>query len=378
MKTTRLSITVRVIASLVSVCVVFAQDPSSTPASGRQERPSSSRYDSDTPAGKLRDIILGHRVAMMVGVVAELGVADVLKGGPKSVEELAAATKSHPMSLYRVLRALASYGIFAEDEDGRFRLTPTAELLRSDAPGSQRESARGLTGERQWRSAGNMLNAVRSGKTATEHAYGMSLWEYLAKHPEEERAFNERMAETTRRESSAIVKAYDFSRVGKVIDIAGGQGVLLTEILKVHSHSQAVLFELPSVIEAASNNLDPALLARVELKSGDFFKSVPEGGDIYILKNILHDWEDERAVLILKSIKQAMSKTAKVLVIEGVVPKGNSPSPTKMMDITMLVATGGRERTEKEHRALLHAGGFRLTRVIAVSASTSILEAVPE
>jgi hypothetical protein len=358
--------------------VVFAQDPSSTPASGGQERPSSNRYASDTPAGKLRDIILGHRVAMMVGVVAELGVADVLKGGPKSVEELAAATKSHPMSLYRVLRALASFGIFAEDEDGRFRLTPTAELLRSDAPGSQRESARALTGERQWRSAGNMLNAVRSGKTATEHAYGMSLWEYLAKHPEEERAFNERMAETTRRESSGIVKSYDFSRAAKVIDIAGGQGVLLSDILKAHSQLKAVLFELPSVIEAARQRLDPALLARVELKSGDFFKSVPEGGDIYILKNILHDWEDERAVLILKTIRQAMSKTAKVLVIEGVVPKGNSPSPTKMMDITMLVATGGRERTEKEHRALLHAGGFRLTRVIAVSASTSILEAVPE
>jgi len=315
---------------------------------------------------------------MMVAVVAELGVADHLKGGPKGVEELARATNAHSSSLYRVLRALASYGIFAEDDDGRFRLTPMAELLRSDVPGSQRESARGLTTEQQWRSSGNMLNAVRTGKTGMEHAFGMSLWEYLAKHPAEEEGFNARMAEGTRRAASEIIKGYDFSQAGKVVDIAGGQGVLLENILKAHSHLSAVLLELPSVIEAARRNVDPALLARMELRSGDFFKSVPEGGDTYILKNIVHDWENNRALLILKNIRRAMRKNAKLLVIEGVVPKGNSPSPTKMMDITMLVATGGRERTETEHRALLEASGFRLNRVIQVTPLTSIVEAVPE
>ena len=349
----------------------IAQEVTSSP---RQE-PSSSVSD---PAVKLREIIVGQRVAMMVGVVAELGVADHLKDGPKRAEELAKATQSHPSSLYRVLRALASYGIFAEDDDGRFRLTPVAEFLRSDIPGSQRESARGMTTEQQWRSNGNMLNAVRSGKTAIEHAFGMSLWEYLASHPAEQRGFNMRMVEGSRREASQLVKAYDFSRAGKVVDVAGGQGVLLEHILKAHPETRAVLFELPSVIEAARRTLDPALLGRTELAGGDFFKAVPAGGDIYVLKNILHDWEDERATAILKNVRRAMTDMARLLIIEGVVPKGNSPSPTKMMDITMLMATGGRERTETEHRDLLKAGGFRLARIIPVTPLTSIIEAVPE
>lgn len=367
-RTAMLTLTATVLLAIDSI----AQE---VPSSNRPEQLSSSVPE---PAAKLREIIVGQRVAMMVGVVAELGVADHLKDGPKRAEELAKATQAHPSSLYRVLRALASYGIFAEDDDGRFRLTPTAEFLRSDIPGSQRESARGMTTEQQWRSQGNMLNAVRSGKTAIEHAFGMSLWEYLAKHPAEQQGFNARMVEGSRREASRLVKGYDFSGVGKVVDIAGGQGVLLENILKAHSEPRAVLFELPSVIEAARRSLDPALLGRIELTGGDFFKAVPAGGDIYVLKNILHDWEDERATAILKNVRRAMTDKAKLLVIEGVVPKGNSPSPTKMMDITMLVATGGRERTEAEHRALLKAGGFRLARIIPVTPLTSIIEAVPE
>jgi hypothetical protein len=241
-----------------------------------------------------------------------------------------------------------------------------------------RETARSLRRELSLGASANLLESVRTGKTAVEHAFGMSLFEYLAKRPADEQAFNKQMAEGSRLIASLVVKAYDFSRARKVVDIAGGQGILLSDILKTHAHPIAVLFELPSVVEEAKRSLDPAVLARVELTSGDFFKSVPAGGDVYILKDILHDWENERAVVILKNIRLAMPASAKLLVVEGVVPKGDSPSLTKMMDVTMLMFTGGRERTELEHRNLLRAGGFRLTRIIPVTPTTSILEAVPE
>lgn len=328
-------------------------------------------------AAKLREIVYGQRVATMLGVVAELGVADLLKEGPKSAEDLARATKTHGPSLYRVLRALASYDIFFEEDDGRFRLTTAAELLRSDVPGSQRESARALAVKRTWQSWGHMLEAVRTGKTGTEHAFGMNLWEYMAKHPDDAKTFNERMAEGTRREAGEIVKSYDFSGSGKVVDIAGGNGVFLEAILKFNPQRRAILFELPSVIEAAKARLAPAIAARMELTSGDFFKVVPAGGDVYILKNILHDWDEERSVAILQNCQRAMGKTAKLLVIEGVVPKGNSRSPAKIQDINMLVMTGGRERTEAEHRALLEKGGFRVNRIIPATPATSIIEALP-
>lgn len=374
MKLTPPPVNVVAIASLVLASGLLAQDASRAPSSKSEQSP----VATGDPATKMRGIIVGERIAMMVAVAAELGVADLLRDGPKGVEELASATKTHGPSLYRILRALASHEIFSEDDDGRFRLTPTAELLRSDVPGSVRESARSLTRELSRGASANMLNTVRTGKSAVEHAFGMSLFEYLAKHPAQEEAFNRQMAEGSRRIASQVVTAYDFSRTVKVVDIAGGQGILLSHILKAHPHPTAVLFELPSVVEEAKRTLDPAVLARAELTSGDFFKSVPQGGDVYILKDILHDWDDDRAVVILKNIRRAMSGSAKLLVIEGVVPKGNSPSLAKMMDVTMLMFTGGRERTETEHRNLLRAGGFRLNRLIPVRNGPFILEAVPE
>jgi hypothetical protein len=367
-----------IIIALVVVASALAQDQRPAP-SGAKEGPTVAPAVPGGSAGvKLREIIIGQRVAMMVAVAAELGIPDLLKDGPKSAEVLAASTKTHAPSLYRLLRALASYEVFAEESDGKFRLTPIAELLRSDVPGSQRESARRMSKELSWRSSGHLIDAVRTGKTAIEIAFGMDLWAYLAKHPEEQRAFNETMAAGTRQQAAEIAKLYDFSTTAKVVDIAGGHGILLAAILEAHPKPRAVLFELPAVIEETRTRLAPAIRGRLDLTSGDFFKAVPEGGDVYMLKNIVHDWDDERAIAILKNCRRAMSRSSRLLVIEGVVPTGNSPSPTKIMDMNMLVHTGGRERTEAEHRALLGKSGFRVERIIPVSAATSIIEASPQ
>jgi hypothetical protein len=262
MKLTPPPLNVVAIASLVLASVLLAQDASRAPSSSGQS-PVATEPLSGDPATKMREIIIGERIAMLVAVAAELGVADLLKDGPKGVEELASATKAHGPSLYRILRALASHAIFSEDNDGRFRLTPMAELLRSDVPGSVRESARSLTRELSRGASANMLNAVRTGKTAVEHAFGMGFFEYLARHPAQEQAFNKQMTEGTRRIAAEVVKAYDFSRAGKIVDIAGGQGELLADILKAHPNATAVLFELPSVVEDAKRHLDPALLTRM-------------------------------------------------------------------------------------------------------------------
>jgi hypothetical protein len=354
-------------AALLIATVVLAQD-SAHPAVGAPPRESA----------QLRELIAGYRVAMMVGVVAELGVPDILHRGPKTAEDLALETKTHGPSLYRVLRILASYGVFEEDGSQRFRQTAMSELLRTDAPGSQRDLARNVVREMTWRSNGQMLQVVRTGKTGMQLAFGMELWDYLSKHPSDEKAFNERMSSNTRRESTGIARTYDFSKAASIVDLGGGEGVLLEEILAHHRNARGVLFEQNSVIEAAKRTLSGDAARRIEFVTGDFFKAIPQGRDVYILKNIIHDWDDARSVALLEVCQKAMKANSRLLIIEGVVPAGNVPSPAKIMDINMLVVTGGRERTEAEHRALLTKAGLRLTRVIPVSPYASIVEAVRE
>ena len=316
-----------VAAALLIATVAWAQD--SDPATSPQPH-----------GAQVRELIAGFRVAMMVGVVAELGIPDILHSGPKSAEDLARETKIHAPSLYRVLRTLASYGVFHEDDSHRFRQTPVSELLRADAPGSQRELARSVVREMYWRSTGQMLETVRTGKTGMQLAFGMELWDYLSKHPADEKAFNDRMSSNTKRESAEITKAYDFSNVASVVDLGGGEGVLLAAILNANPKAQATLFEQASVIEAAKRSLAAEVARRIEFVTGDFFKAVPHARDLYILKNIIHDWDDDRSVDILSICRKATKKDSKLLIVEGVVPSGNVPSPTKIMDIAMLVVTG--------------------------------------
>jgi hypothetical protein len=324
-------------------------------------------------------IAVGCWVSQAIYVAAKLGIADLLEDGPKPCDALAAATQTHSGALYRLLRALASLGVFAEETDGRFRLTPLAECLCTSAPGSLRAFAVMLGEEAHWRAWGEVLHSVQTGQPAFDHVFGMPHFRHFAANPEAGRLFNEGMTSRSGQENEAIIAAYDFSGLRRVIDVAGGQGTLLAAILQASSTTRAVLFDLPHVIATARSVLARSGQApRCELEEGDFFDKVPAGGDAYMLKKVIHDWDDERALSILKNCRKAMSSRGRLLLMEPVIPPGNEPSFNKLLDLLMLVWTsGGKERTEVEHRILLAAADFKVARVISTKSPVSIIEAQP-
>jgi hypothetical protein len=329
------------------------------------------------PDAILMQMLFGGLMQQSISIAAKLGIADLLVDKPQTSNELAAQTNTHESSLYRVLRLLASAGIFSETLDGKFELTPIAALLRSDVPNSMRDVAIMQGEEWNWRNYGELRHSVRTGETGQEKAHGVGLFEFLTHNPEDEQRFSRAMVNLSSSVIPPIVGAYDFSSIGKVVDIAGGHGLLLTEILRANLHVQGVLFDQSTVINAAIESLKKEdIFNRIELVSGDFFESVPAGADAYIMKHIIHDWNDEQSIKILRNIHRAMNEKGKVLIVEMVVPEGNEPSPSKMMDIQMLVATGGKERTEIEYRKLLNLSGFNLTRIIPTRSPFSIVEAV--
>ncbi len=329
------------------------------------------------PEAILMQMLFGGLMQQSISAAAKFGIADLLADKPQTSDELAAQTNTHEPSLYRVLRLLASAGIFSETHDGKFELTPIAALLRSDVPNSMRDGAIMQGEEWNWRNYGELRHSVRTGGTAQEKAHGMGLFEFLTDNPEHEQMFSRAMVNLSSSVTSPIVKAYDFTSVSKVVDIAGGHGLLLAEILKSNQHLQGILFDQPTVIDGAVETLEKeAINNRVELVSGDFFESVPAGADVYTMKHIIHDWNDEQSIKILRNIHSVMNEDGKVLIIEMVVPEGNEPSPSKMMDVQMLIATGGKERTEVEYRTLLESSGFRLTRIIPTRSPFSIVEAI--
>lgn len=221
------------------------------------------------------------------------------------------------------------------------------------------------------------MHSVKTGATAQDKACGAELFEYLANNPEDAKIFNRAMTSHSLAAVPAIAEGYDFSGIGKLVDIGGGQGILLAGILKANSQTQGILFDMPSVIEGGNELLEKeGVAARVEKISGDFFQSVPAGADAYLMKHIIHDWDDKQSIKILQNIYSAMNKNGKVLIVEMVVPEGNAPSPSKILDLQMLIGTGGKERTEKEYRELLEAADFKLTRVIPTRSPLSIVEAV--
>jgi hypothetical protein len=336
--------------------------------------------DSETsraPQAMLR-MITGSWIAQAIFVAAKLGVADLIRDEPKSPDSLAEATGTHPRALYRVLRALASVGIFSEGSDGRFSLTPSAELLRSDWPGSLRPFAVMMGSEWVWRSWGEILHSVRTEEPAFDQIYGAPVFDYYAKTPEAARIGLEGLTSRSTSENAAVVAAYDFSWAKTIIDIGGGQGSLLATILARNPNSKGVLFEMPHVIELSSSTFEQAGVAeRCSIVGGDFFASIPSGGDVYILKKVIHDWDDERARSILLTCRAAIPARGRLLLIELVVPTGNQPSFAKLLDLLMLVYPGGRERTEVEHGVLLASANFKLERVLPTSSSVSIVEAAP-
>src|SRR5262249_28867669 len=280
-------------------------------------------------------------------------------------------------SLYRLLRALASIGIFAEDPDGRFRLTPLAECLRSDVPGTQRPAALLMGGE-HYRSWGEFLYSVRTGRTAFDHAYGMPVFDYLAVHPEQAEVFDAAMTAIHGAETGAMLAAYDFSGVGTLVDVGGGNGSLLCAVLRQYPSMHGVLFDRGHVVERARPNLRAAgVEGRCRAVAGSFFESVPPGGDAYLLRHIIHDWDDEQSLRILRNCRRAVGGQARLLIVESVIPPGNEPSFSKWLDLNMLVVPGGLERTEAEYRDLLQQAGFRLVGVVPTAMEVSVIEGQP-
>lgn len=319
----------------------------------------------------------GYWVSQSIYVAAKLGIADLLKDSPKSCDELATATGTHAPSLYRLLRALASLGVFAETELNHFTLTPLAACLQSDVPNSFRACAIVL-GEEYYRAWGEFMHSVQTGGSSFEHIYGMNLFEYYAQNPESAKIFDEAMTNLSAIESPAIAASYDFSSIQTLVDVGGGEGLLIASILKSNPTLQGVLFDRPHVIERAKRFLEAeGLLERCQLAAGNFFESVPEGGDAYILKYILHNWDDERAIAILKQCHKVIPDNGKVLVAEKVIPPGNEPFMGKLFDLHMLAVTsGGRARTEAEYRALFEKAGFKLTRIVPTQDDVSIIEGI--
>jgi hypothetical protein len=330
------------------------------------------------PSVTLQRLMTGTWIVHAISLVARLGIPDLLAEGAKGCQELAHATETHPPSLYRVLRALASVGIFQEAEDGRFGLTPLAEPLRSEAPSSLRAFAIMLGEEWHWRAWGDLPHAVRTGESAFEHLYGMTNFAYWAQHPDAEELFDQAMTSRSGEENEAVVTAYDFSGIGTLVDVGGGHGSFLASILRANPGLRGILFDRPEVAGAAKQQFEAAgLQDRCHVLTRSFFEAIPSGGDAYVLKKVIHDWDDERAIAILQNCHGAMPERSRLLLVEPMIPLGNEPSFAKLLDLLMLVWTpGGKERTEEEHRALLAAAGFEVRGMTLTAAPVTVIEAV--
>ena len=328
----------------------------------------------NTPSQDLLRMGLGFASAQALHVAAELGIADLLHDGPKGAEDLARATKTDAAALYRVLRFLASEGVFREEPVGVFAQTELSSGLRADAADSPRDFIRMINRE-AYAAWGQLLYSVQTGRTAFDQVFGAPRFQWLANHPEQAALFQRAMIGLSGPANSEAAEAYDFASCKRVVDVGGGHGQLLSAIVTQNPHLSGVLYDLPAGIEAARAGVGGPL-PRCELLAGDFFTSVPEGSDVYIMKKVIHDWDDGSAATILDNSRRAMAPGGKVLVVETIVPAGNDPHPIKVMDLNMLAVTGGLERTRDQYERLFEQAGLRLARVIGTRGQLSILEAV--
>lgn len=337
----------------------------------------SSAAPSLPPNVTLLHLITGRWISQMIYAAAKLGIADLLTEGGKSVEELASATQTHPRSLFRLLRSLAAVGVFTESKPHFFELTPLASCLRSDSPDSMRAMAIMFGEEFHYKAWGNILHSIRTGETAMKLTHGKEFFDFLLDHAEIASLFDQAMTSVSTLAIHAVTSAYDFTSIGTLVDIGGGHGSLLTTVLKANPHLHGILFDQPFVVEHAKNLVAEAGMEdRCARVGGNFFESVPAGGDAYMMKYIIHDWDDQPATTILKNIHRAMNPRGKVLVVETLVSPGDEPGLAKLLDMEMLVMSSGRERTVEEYAALFEASGFKLNRVIPTQSPMSILEAV--
>lgn len=313
-------------------------------------------------------------VSQAIYVAAKLGIADLLASGPQSSAALATATRSDERSLFRLLRALSSIGVLAQKGKDQFALSRLAEPLRSDIPGSLRAIVITM-GEIHYQACGELIHSVRTGRPAFNQVFGANLFDYLQRTPTASESFDRGMTNLSSLLAHAVLLAYDFSGISSIIDVGGGEGELLRRILALNPEMTGIVFDLPNAIHSSNSALTDG--TRCSHVAGNFFESVPEGADAYLLCGVVHDWDDDRALTVLRKCRKAMPSNAKVLIVDMIVPEAASPSFSKLLDLNMMAMTGGRERTKAEFHALLDAADYRLTRIIPTMAPQSIIEGTP-
>lgn len=323
------------------------------------------------PQARLAQMSMGFIVSQAISVAAKLYVADHLKDGAKTVAELAGLTQTHEPSLYRLMRALSSVGVFQKDANGRYSNSPISDFLRSDHPESFRAASHMICDHEHWHAHGNMLQSVKTGEIAFEYTFGMPVFPYYAQNAAAAKVFDNAMTDFSKSIANAVAAVYDFSEANTIADIGGGHGLLLETILNVAPQAKGILFDQPQVVAGAN------VSERIEKMSGDFFSAIPVEADVYLMKFILHDWNNEQSETILRNLAKSAKPGAKILLVESVVEEEDSvPSMSKVMDLNMLAMTGGKERTAKEYAALFEKTGFRLTNVIPTPSPMQIVEAV--
>lgn len=331
----------------------------------------------ESPQEILWRMTSGCLLSQAIHVATKLGIPDRLENGARSVDDLAQETETHAPSLYRLLRALAGAGLFKENEQRHFELTPLGAILRRDVPGSMAAAGLLFGSTLQWPALGDLLYSIQTGGTAFDHHFGMNLWQYYMSHPEEQEIFQYAMSSFSAAETHAILHAYDFSSFRTIVDVAGGQGKLLVALLQAYPALRGTLLELPHIAKQAVEVFKAAgVQDRCEAVSGDMFVSIPAGRDAYIMKTVIHDWQDEQALVLLKQCEAAMPTHAKLLIVSEVIAPANVPDPSKFMDLNMLVSFGGCERSATEFEQLTSTVGLKVERIIKTRSPLNIVECV--
>src|SRR5437588_938706 len=333
------------------------------------------KHNPQPPA--LFQLVTGHWQSQAIYVAAKLSLADLLKDGPKSCADLAALTGADEQSLFRLMRALSSVGVFVRVKDDQFAMSKLGERLQSNVPGSMRAMVMTI-GEIHYQAWGNLLHSIRTGLPAFNTAFGTGLFDYLQRDPKSADTFNNGMTDLSSMLAYAVLLAYDFSGILSIIDVGGGEGKFLRTVLELNPDMKGTVFDMPSTIETGKQRLNGNPCGgRYSTIAGNFFDLVPAGADAYILSGVIHDWDDDHGVRILKNCRRAMAANARLLLVEMVVPEEDGNCFSKLLDLNMLVMTGGRERTQSEFGALFDAAGYKLTRVVSTLAPQSVIEAIP-
>jgi hypothetical protein len=344
--------------------------------SSRPEEPNDANSQPPSIQRKvLMDYIMGFRATQLIAVAARLNLAGHLQDGAKTAAQLTQLTNTHTRALYRLLRALANLGIMEANQDHTFSLTSTGYLLCENTRGSLRNVAILYGEEWLWKAYAQLAYSVEQSKQAFEYVHGQTMYTYLQQNSAASEVFNQAMSSFSHIESEAITNAYSFSGVHTLVDIGGGHGALVSSLIKANPHLSAIVFDLPEVVNnMAETSITAKEGLRISYIPGDFFREIPAGGDIYLLKSVLHNWDEESCISILQNCRKAMTLHARLLIIERIIPDGNEKSEAKLFDINMLVMTGGQERTAEEYRKLLDAAGLKLLQIIPTPSPVSIIE----